>query len=181
MEQRRGLGVSMADIAKMAGISRQALYLHFDSRTELMLATVEYVDELKGLNERLKQFETATTGVELLETFVDVWGNHIPEIYGLARALLNTRETDEATASAWNGCMVCLRDVCNKTIEALESEGNLNANWSPKQAADMLFCMTSIQNWEQLTIEGGWSTAQYINRMKMLLRSSFVDETRVKK
>jgi len=177
MEQRNGLGVSMADIAKKAGISRQALYLHFDSRTELMIATVEYVDELKGLNERLKQFEAATSGVELLDTFVDVWGSHIPEIYGLAKALLNTRETDEATASAWNGCMVCLRDVCDRTIEALGNEGVLNTDWTSAEAADMLFSMTSIQNWEQLTIECGWSSTQYINRMKMLLRSSFVRET----
>jgi len=59
MEQRRGQGVSMSDIAKAAGISRQALYLHFDSRTELMIATVHYVDEVKGLNERLEKFQEA--------------------------------------------------------------------------------------------------------------------------
>jgi len=93
------------------GISWQALYLHVDSRTELMVATVEYVDEVKGLNERLKQFKTATTGVELLEMFVDVWGNYIPDIYGLAKALLNTRETDEATVSAWNGHLAMPR-IC---------------------------------------------------------------------
>ena len=62
MEQRHGLGVSMGDIAKAAGISRQAVYLHFASRTELMIATTNYVDEVKGLNERLNRFKAATTG-----------------------------------------------------------------------------------------------------------------------
>jgi len=36
MEDRRGQGVRMGDIAKAAGISRQAIYLHFDTRTALM-------------------------------------------------------------------------------------------------------------------------------------------------
>ena len=33
MEKRRGQGVLMKDIAEAAGVSRQALYLHFGSRT----------------------------------------------------------------------------------------------------------------------------------------------------
>ena len=115
----------MSDIAKETGISRQALYLLFDSRIKLMIETVHYVDKVKGLNERIRPFQQATTGIERLEACVEIWGNYIPEIYGLAKALLNTRETDEATAATWNGCMSGLRDVCQKTIEALHNEGVL--------------------------------------------------------
>ena len=181
MEQRHGQGVSMSDIAQAAGISRQAVYLHFPSRTELMIATSNYVDEVKGLNERLNQFKAATTGIELLEACVDVWGNYIPEIYGLAKAMLMTRETDEATAAAWDGNMSCLRDVCRETIEALEREGILAPEWSRKEAIEMFWTMISINNWEQLTIECGWSTTQYIGWMKTLLKRTFVDKTGVAK
>lgn len=174
MEQRRGQGVSMSDIARKTGISRQALYLHFDSRTELMLATVQYVDEVKGLSERLVQFESATTGVELLDTCVNVWGNYIPEIYGLAKALLSTRDTDEATAAAWNSCMACLRDLCKTIIDTLVNEGNLVDKWTEDEAVEILFTLISIHNWEQLTIDGGWTNDQYIHKMKQLLRSTFL-------
>ncbi len=176
MEQRNGRNVSMSDIAKEAGISRQALYLHFDSRTELMVATVHYVDEVKGLNERLKQFETARTGVELLETCIDVWGNYIPEIYGMAKALLNVRETDEAAAAAWNGCMTDLYNVCKQTIDMLHSEGVLAENWASDEAVDMFKTMISIQNWEQLTLDYGWSNTEYVSWMKVLLKGTFVKE-----
>ena len=179
MEQRQGRGVSMGDIAKAAGISRQALYLHFDSRTELMIATVQYVDEVKGLNERLEQFQEATSGIELLDICVDVWGNHIPEIYGLAKALLNTRDTDEATAAAWSSCMGCLHDVCQTIIETLDQEKILAKKWSRSEATEMLYTMISIHNWEQLTVESGWSTDQYISRMKVLLKSTLVEESKV--
>jgi len=179
MEQRSGQGVRMSDIAKATGISRQALYLHFKSRKELIIATVHYVDEVKGLNERLRRFQMSTTGIELLEACVEVWGNYIPEVYGLAKVLLNTRETDEATAAAWNGCMTGLRDICQKTIGVLDSEGNLALEWSRSEAIEMLWTIISIQNWEQLTIECGWSTTQYIDRMKILLKRTFVDNIKI--
>ena len=175
MEQQPGKSISMSDVAKAVGISRQAVYLHFASRTELIIATSSYVDEVKGLNNRLKQFENAESGIELLETCVEVWGDYMPEIYGLAKALLAARDTDEAMASAWNGNMQCLRDVCREIIETLEHEEILNTEWSREEAIEMLWTMLSIHNWEQLTIECGWSTAQYKIRMKTLLRSTFVN------
>jgi AcrR family transcriptional regulator len=181
MEQHRGQGVRMIDIAKDIGISRQAVYLHFSSRTELMIATTQYVDEVKGLNERLKQLRAATTGVELLEACVDVWGSYIPEVYGLAKAMLRTRETDEATAAAWDNNMGCLRDVCREIIEALDQEGILATEWSRSEAIEMLWTMLSFHNWEQLTIECGWSTTQYIIWMKTLLKRTFIDKNKLAK
>jgi AcrR family transcriptional regulator len=177
LEQHRGQGVQMRDIAEAVGISRQAVYLHFPSRAELMIATIHYVDEVKGLHERLNQLNAATTGIALLEATVDVWGNYIPEIYGLAKVLLSTRDTDDATAAAWNDSMSCLRDVCREIVEALEREGNLAPGWSGSDASDMLWTMLSIHNWEYLTIECGWSTPKYIVRMKTLLTRSFVANT----
>jgi AcrR family transcriptional regulator len=177
LEQHRGQGVQMRDIAEAVGISRQALYLHFPSRAELMIATIHYVDEVKGLHERLNQLKVATTGIALLEASVDVWGNYIPEIYGLAKALLSTRDTDEATAAAWNDSMGCLRDVCREIVEAFEREGGLASGWSRDDAIDMIWTMLSIHNWEQLTIDCGWSTLKYIARMKTLLTRSLVEKT----
>jgi len=174
LEARHGQGVSMSEIARAAGISRQAVYLHFSSRTELMVATTQYVDEIKGLNERLSQLDAAASGIELLDTCVEVWGNYIPEIYGIAKALLNIRESDEAAAAAWDGSMGCLRDVCREIIEALDRDGVLASEWSHDEATEMLYTLLSIQNWEQLTMESGWSTAQYVGWMKTLLRRSFV-------
>ncbi len=174
MEQRLGKTISMGDVAKTVGISRQAVYLHFDSRTELMIATSNYVDEIKGLEERLNAFKAASTGTELLEACVEVWGGYIPEIYGLAKALLATRDTDEATATVWKNNMSCLRDICRESIETLEREGMLSSEWSQEEAVEMFWTMMSIYNWEQLTVECDWSTTQYIERMKVLLKRTFV-------
>lgn len=174
LEQHHGQGVKMSDIAKATGISRQAVYLHFASRTELMIATMNYVDEVKGLYERLNQLEAAQSGSESMDTLVDIWGNYIPEIYGLAKAMLLTKDSDEAMAAAWNNSMGCLRDVCQQTIETLAHEGKLAAAWSITDATDMFVSIVSIANWEQLNKECNWSNEQYINNVKILLKRAFV-------
>ena len=175
LEERRGQGVSMGDIAKDVGISRQAVYLHFASRTELMIATMNYVDEVKGLYGRLEKLQSIPSGIELLEACIDIWGNYIPEIYGLAKAMLLTKDSDEAMAAAWNNSMGCLRDVCQQTIETLDSEGMLSSEWSPEDATDLFWTVISINNWEQLTKVCGWSTRQYLDHMKTLLKRTLVD------
>lgn len=177
MEKQRGQNVHMSHIAKAAGISRQAVYLHFESRTELMIATIEYVDEVKGLNERMAQLTSASNGNELLEKSVDIWGNYIPEIYGLAKALLSTRDTDEAAAAAWNNSMGCLRDACQAIIYMLDGEGSLAPAWSIEEAIEMLYTMLSIPNWEQLTVESGWSNAKYVDWMITVAKRTFVQKT----
>lgn len=164
----------MRDIAEAAGVSRQAVYDHFGSRAKLLVATTHYVDEVRGLEERRRRFRAATTGVERLETYVEFWGNYIPEVYGMAKALLAARETDEAAAVAWDDRMGAVRESCRRTIEALHRDGLLAPEWSRDEAVDLMWTTLSIRNWEQLTIECGWSTYQYVGRMQKLLKRTFV-------
>ena len=170
MEERRGQGVRMRDVADAAGISRQAVYDHFGSRARLLVATTHYVDEVPALEQRRRRFQAATTGVERLEAYVEFWGNYIPEVYGMSKALLAVRETDEAAAAAWDDRMGAVRESCRITIEALHRDGMLAPEWSRDEAIDLMWTMLSIRNWEQLTIECGWSIGQYVGRMQNLLK-----------
>lgn len=176
MEQHRGQDVHIRDIAKAVGISRQAVYLHFASRTQLMIATMDYVDEVKGLDKRLDRLKNVTSAIKLLEACIEVWGDYIPEIYGLAKAMMRTRDSDKAMAAAWNNSMGCLLGVCQKTIEALDREGILAQEWSSKEAVEMFYTMLSVNNWEQLIMECDWSKTQYIDWMKTVSKRTFVDD-----
>ncbi len=169
--ESRGRGIRMSDIAKAAGVSRQAVYLHFESRGDLMIATVRYLDEVHGLQQRVKQFNEETTGIGRLSAFIEFWGNYIPEIYGVAKALMTARETDEAAADAWQDRMDSVRAGCRETIQALEREGVLTSGWSADEATDLFSTLMSFQNWEELTLRCGWTVEQYVSRMKTAIRS----------
>lgn len=176
LEASQGKGVRMTDIAKRAGITRQALYLHFSTRAELLIATTHYLDELKGVEERLVPSRMAKSGIERLDAFIEAWGAYIPEIYGIAKALLAMRDTDEAAAKAWDERMQDMRQGCEAAISALNSDNMLAPDHSPNQATDILWTMLSVRNWEQLTIECGWPQERYIETLKSLARRIFVAE-----
>ncbi len=174
MEKRRGQGVKISDIARAAGVSRQAVYLHFGSRAELLVATVRYVDEVKNINERLKDTSTTANALQVLENYVEFWGNYIPEIYGLAKALLAVRDTDKGAAAAWDDRMEVLHKGWRSVIECLMREEILSPEWEPDQAADAAWAITSVTVWENLTVERGWSTNEYIDHMKLVLKRMLV-------
>src|SRR4028119_666132 len=62
MVERVGRNVRMGDVARGAGVSRQAAYDHFGSRAELMVATVRYGDGVLALNQRLRPHPAAGGG-----------------------------------------------------------------------------------------------------------------------
>ena len=175
LEAQRGRSVRMGDIAKAAGISRQAVYLHFASRADLLAATTLYLDEKLGLEQRLARSRSMDSGIERLDAYIEFWGNYIPEIYGVAKALLVAQETDAAAAAAWNERMQAMRDGCRAAMQALKSDGHLAEEWTTKTATDFLWTMLSVRNWEQLTQACGWSSRKYIQRMQAVARRTFVE------
>lgn len=166
LEAPQGKLVRMTDIAKRAGISRQALYLHFDNRAELLIATTQYIDVVKGVDDRLAKSRAAKTGRERLAAYIDAWGNYIPEIYGVGKALLAVQDTDEAAAAAWSDRMQAVRHGCEAAVSALDADGHLAPEFSIEKATDILWTMLSVRNWEQLTRECGWSQDAYIRFVK---------------
>ena len=159
--------VRMSDIAKAAGVSRQAVYLHFPNRAELLIATTRYLDEIKDVDKRLTKSRVAKTGKERLDAFIDAWGNYIPEIHGVGRALMAMKETDEEANLAWADRMNAVRHGCEAAINALHADGDLSQDLTKKQAIDLLWTLLSVRNWEQLTLECGWSQKQYIKQTKI--------------
>lgn len=176
LESSQGKGVRMTDIAKQAGISRQALYLHFGKRSALLIATTHYLDEVKGVEKRLAPSRKAQSGIERLDAYIEAWGSYIPEIHGIAKALLAMKDTDEAAAQAWDERMQAMRQGCEAAINSLDGDNVLSPDHSPNQATDILWTMLSVRNWELLTIECGWPQEKYIDTLKSLARRIFVAE-----
>ena len=176
LEKHGGRGIRMSDIATAAGISRQAVYLHFASRADLLVGATKYLDEVLDVDRRLAPSRAATSGIERLALYIECWGQYIPEIYGVAKALLLAQDTDDAAAAAWQDRMLAMRDGCRAAIDTLQADGKLAPEWTPKRATDALWTMLLIPNWENLTIECGWSTQQYVRWMKTLAKRTFVEE-----
>lgn len=160
--------VRMGDVARAAGISRQALYLHFRTRTELLVATTLHLDRLKDRDGRLAPVRAAPTGEERLRLWVRAWAAYIPEIHGLARALMNQAIHDPEAAAAWSERMEDVHQGCRAAVTMLAAEGRLAATLTPDQATDLLWTLLSIRNWEALCLDRGWSQSDYATHIEAI-------------
>ena len=158
--------VRMSDIAKAAGISRQALYLHFPNRAELLVATTRHIDVVKNVDARLERSRSATSGVERLHAFIEGWGGYIPEIHGMSVALRAMCSTDKEAAAAWDDRMQAVRHGCQAAVHAMSQEGSLTKDLTEKTATDLLWTLLSVENWERLIRDCGWTQAAYERAIK---------------
>ncbi|WP_460234001.1 TetR/AcrR family transcriptional regulator [Aurantivibrio plasticivorans] len=163
LASNQGNGVRMSDIAKQVGISRQALYLHFPTRTELLVATTRYMGDELNVDKRLAPSRAATDGLDRLEKYIVFWGEYVPEIYGVAKALMVMGATDEDAATAWNDRMVAMREGCKAAVDAMKRDGYLSESLKLKEATDILWTLLSVRNWEHFVLDCGWSKKHYIS------------------
>ncbi len=168
LEASHGSGVKMSDIARAAGISRQAVYLHFPNRAELLIAATRHIDEVKKVGARLAASREASTGIERLEAFIEAWGNYIPEVYGVVRALLAMRDSDAAARAALDDRMRGLREGFEAAVRALARDGVLSPALSVPEAVDILWSLLSVETWEKFTRDCGWPQARYVALMQEL-------------
>jgi len=171
--------VRMSDIAKRAGISRQAVYLHFPTRAELLVATTKYLDDISNVDARFAQSRAAKTGLERLDAFIDAWGGYIPVTYGVAKALLAMKDTDEAADLAWKNRMQAVRERCAAAIKALNNDGLVDPRYTTEQATDILWTLLSVRNWEQFTQDCDWAQEHYIETMKTMARQTLLSAQQV--
>jgi len=169
----------MSDVATQAGVSRQAVYLHFKNRADLLIAATHFLDEKLETNARLAASRTAKSGLDRLQAFVSAWGGYIPEIYGIATVLIALSTTDKAAAAAWDARMQDMREGCAAAIDALNADGTLSPDFSPKDATDLLWTLLSVSNWEHSTRACGWSQEKYLSMLTQATRTLFYTDPAV--
>ena len=162
LEDGGGAKVRMSDIAKAAKLSRQAVYLHFPNRAELLIATTLYLDEVHDIDAALAASREALDGPTRLSAWITAWGGYIPTIYGIGKALMAMKDNDPEAAAAWEGRMAAVRDGCAAAVAALDDDGLLNPELSTDAATDALWTLLSVRTWEHLRIDCDWSQERYL-------------------
>jgi AcrR family transcriptional regulator len=176
--RRKGADVSMAEIAKAAHVSRQAVYLHFADRADLMLALVRYAHEKLGAAEQLLELEQAANGVAAMKLWVSLQARTNPRIWSVARSLEVVRRTDEAAEQGWQDRLRHRLEVCRRIVTRMYNDGALKRRVTPQVATELLWSITSLRAWEDLVLERGWTASQYEERVTTLLCDALVKDTK---
>jgi len=162
-ERRTTVGVTVAEIAAAAGVSRQLVYFHFENRAGLLAAMARHHDVQSGFAGRVAACEELPPG-EGIEALLRAWICYLPEILPVARALEAAEITGEEGGAAWRDRMDSLRDVFRAAVERLAEEGTLGEDWTVKSAADWIWARGHLETWQHLVVERGWTPDEFEER-----------------
>ncbi len=169
-------GVGMETIAREVGVSRQAIYLHFKSKADLLVAMARHSDERVGISEIFRPVREAKTALDTLDEGVAAYAAMEPLIYDIARVIYGARQSDPAAEVAWQDRMAFRRENIRRDIERLQREGFLAPGRTLEEAVDFVWALLSVHTYEYLVIERGWSIEQFVRRLRTVLRRVIVKE-----
>jgi len=173
--RRGGADVPLAEVAKAARVSRQALYLHFKDRAALFLAVAQHADDKRGLPEAIRRLREAPTGLDAVRSMAATRATMNPEIWPLARIIDSVRREDPAAEIIVQDRMAKRLGACRTIVDQLNRDGSLQPGLEPAVAADVLWVLTSLRTWEDLVLVRGWTAAQYEARIVAALLRLLTD------
>ncbi|WP_417809848.1 TetR/AcrR family transcriptional regulator [Thioclava sp.] len=172
-----GSNLKLTEVAAKAGVSRQAIYLHFGDRAGLLLALVRHMDETLDLRRRLAHVQAAPDGGELLERAMRLNTHFWSAVFPVARILEAAQNDDPALGSAWRDRMAYRQKSFAAMIRQIADMGELSPDWDIEEAAALLFATTHFDTWRELTQHFGWTEDRYVSAMTRLLCRTFLERT----
>jgi AcrR family transcriptional regulator len=170
-EEQGYFGAGLEAVAKMAGVSRQAIYLHFASKAELLTALHLriYETDVVPAQER-NPIWTAPTALDALDALIvvdaevasKVWRiheafvvarRHFPEVDATLRPREKERYQELVRLGRW-----------------LKKEGRLPPRLTVSTFADLLWGLNSLGTFQNLVLERGWSIGRYGRWVRATIR-----------
>lgn len=155
-------GAGLGAVAKKAGVSRQAIYLHFTSKVELLTALHLHIfdTDVVPVVER-HPITDELTALDALDAMIAVDVEVASKVWRIHEALTTARrqhpeveETLRPREEERYGELLAL-------AQRLKREGTLPPKIRVGMFADMLWGLLNIGTYKNLVIERGWSLNQY--------------------
>ncbi|HEX6954890.1 MAG TPA: helix-turn-helix domain-containing protein [Agromyces sp.] len=166
--------LTMGAVAERAGVTRRTVYLRFASRTQLVTALFDHVNEQEGLAASLRPVHEAPDAAAALTA----WAVHVarfhPRIERFARAIQAMREADADAAEHWRLVQADWSTLCRELARRTEDEGALADGWNVETMADLLQALMSFDVQDSLLGLHGWSVDAYAAALARMVRATFL-------
>ena len=174
--EQEGSVVRLVDVADRAGVTRQAVYLHFGDRSGLLVALMDFIDVSLGAVQLRAHIHGGATGVESLQRWIETMSWYTARIDRVTEILETSQYQDEALAAAWRDRMGRRQMHLRSIVERIAAAGHLAEGWSVEAAVELLYVVTMPGPLRELTRELGWTAEQYTHNLTRLVRSALLTE-----
>lgn len=173
--ETQGYGVGLEKVAKQAGVSRQAVYLHFGSKGGLLIELARYEHERTGIGALAERTVwSAPDATAALDAWVALLVAFAPKILGFVKALDGARRSDPDAAMVWQDQSEDRRQGCRRLAKWLQRDGALAPGWTVSDAADLIWAVASPRMYEELVVDRGWTPSRFTRHLQVALRAALV-------
>ena len=151
--------VTLARVAARAGVSRQAVYLHFGNRATLLVEMARRVDHTSGFRTRLAEARENPPLVAFRRC-LEEWFAYVPVVLPVHRALEAAALSGGDGADAYKDRMQEWREALRVNVAALAGAGLLATRWDVESAADWTWAAVHPTTFHHLVEERGWDPAR---------------------
>ncbi len=166
LQDRGYAGTTVADVARLAGVSVDTVYASVGRKPELVLAVIDMVlggaDQPVPADQRdyVQAIRSEPTARGKIEVYAGALARLIPRTAPLQEALRKAGDTDAACAATWR--RLVSRRAANMLLFAAElrSTGDLRGDLSDQEVADIVWSTNAAEYWLLLD-QRGWTPARY--------------------
>jgi AcrR family transcriptional regulator len=163
--RRQGVAaVTLADVARAAGVSRQTVYLHFGNRAGLLTEIARANDLNSPFAKKLRDTSHGPASEKALETFVRTWFRNVPAILDLALALDAAGHADENARTAYNNRIDTVAVMIGRIVGGLHEQGKINRRWTPPEAVDWICMHLDPRLWHRWVVIRRWNGKRFVDR-----------------
>ena len=165
--------ISLDEIARTAGVSRQTIYVQFGSKSGVLQAVAEQIEHA-ALDQLIPTLLQASSPVEALLMGLERVVSFYEHDAQVLRNLHAQTVYDASYATVWRDKQQEIWHNTRRLVEWLDREGWLAAVWSVKEATDWLWAAISFESYNQLVGERGWTTEQFVRRIMQLVEKTLL-------
>lgn len=170
-EEQGYFGAGLEAVAKKAGVSRQAIYLHFASKAELLTALhlrIYETDVVPALERH--PIWTAPTALHALDASISVDAEVASKVWRFHEALVVARRHHEEVDATLRPREAERYQEYVRLARWLKREGELPAHLRLRTFADILWGLLSLGTFQNLVVERGWSLERFVTWVRTTIR-----------
>ena len=156
--------LTLAGVGARAGVSRQAVYLHFGNRATLLVEMAARHDRTSGFTRRLSATRRQAP-VDGFRAMLDAWFDYLPTILRIGVALEAAQLTGGDGASAYRDRMNDWWNGIRIAMQRLADARQLSPHWDIDTATDWVWASIHPTTFHHLVTERAWTPTETTKRI----------------
>ena len=170
-------GVGLEAVAEASGVSRQAIYDKFGTKSGLLLEMTRRLEARIGIPQAVGTLNGNADGETRLAALFRLNATSEPAVAPFIRVVYAARLHDATAEELWRSRMSARHAAMRGVVMQLDRERRLRPGLSIDRATDILWSLINPLHYDNLVNSRGWSGSEYAEHLETRARAALLGDT----